>query len=431
MDDQTRIQTINRSRLALRADATGDVVELSGEMLIGREVDCGIQLSCPQVSRYHAKIYVSANGVFLEDLRSSNGTFINGKPIHSRTILSIGDHVMFDDLGYRVTSVNIDSADQTSLSNSQGISRAKVEQINEIAAQKLAPAPSTEQEISRERIEPISAPPESQQQNSSSPAGQPPKAKVHEIPDMDEFLRFAGSGLKPQEPMANRASPFGLGKQKAAESTEYSNDVESAENHKRKVHDISQVNFPRPMPLESESDQKEQLRVPSVAPKSRLQHEEEDKTSYLSLNKIDQYVSNNEQFQGELNVGSGPRLVVLTAPIRGKVFPLKSSEDVKCWSVGRDDSSDICLRDKAVSREHAWITKMDAIFQLRVNDNANDVFVNGRAVDEVELTHGDRLQLGTLALDFRIDESKSEPINMKNTRKKSSWVNKLFPFFKK
>lgn len=437
MDDQTRIQTINRSRLALRSDANGEAVELRGEMLIGREVDCTIQLAHPQISRYHAKIYVSPNGVFLEDLRSSNGTYINGKQIHARSNLSVGDHVMFDDLGYRVTSVSIDSADQTLLSDSQTISSGNVEHINNIAANQLAPAPSTPRELEREKIK-SDTPSEATEipEQSGEGGNSKPKSKVHEIPDMEEFLRFAGSGLKPQEPLSEKANPFGLNKRGGdvnPKNEPPSQTRELEENHKRKIHDISQVDFPQSMPLESELEQQELLRPPSVSPKRALKPEDEDKTSYLSLNKIDQYVSTNEQFHGGLNIGNGPRLIALTAPIRGKVFHLESDDDVKCWSIGRDDSSDICIRDKAVSREHAWITKMEALFQLRVNDTANDILVNGKAVGEVELKHGDRLQLGTLAFDFRTDESLTQENAAANTQQESngtSFFSKLFSIFK-
>ena len=56
----------------------------------GREKDNAITLDNPQVSRHHLQI-VNANGTFtVNDLHSTNGTFVNGKPITS-TVLTDGD----------------------------------------------------------------------------------------------------------------------------------------------------------------------------------------------------------------------------------------------------------------------------------------------------------------------------------------------------
>ncbi|VUD53721.1 hypothetical protein TDB9533_01891 [Thalassocella blandensis] len=88
---------------------------LSGEVLIGREVECDIQLRSIQVSRYHAKIIVAANAIFVEDLQSSNGTFVNGVPVKRRTEIGLGDQIAFDDVIFRVTSLHSGGADATEM----------------------------------------------------------------------------------------------------------------------------------------------------------------------------------------------------------------------------------------------------------------------------------------------------------------------------
>ncbi len=50
-------------------------------LLIGRTGDCHIQLSKRVVSRKHAKIYLAGDKVHIEDLKSNNGTLVNGKRI--------------------------------------------------------------------------------------------------------------------------------------------------------------------------------------------------------------------------------------------------------------------------------------------------------------------------------------------------------------
>ncbi len=50
--------------------------------LIGRdEQGCDLGVGDPSVSRRHAEVYLEGNTVFIRDLGSSNGTWINGKPL--------------------------------------------------------------------------------------------------------------------------------------------------------------------------------------------------------------------------------------------------------------------------------------------------------------------------------------------------------------
>jgi len=49
---------------------------------IGRATDNGIALAgMPLVSRYHARLFSHNGHVYLEDLDSTNGTFVNGRKI--------------------------------------------------------------------------------------------------------------------------------------------------------------------------------------------------------------------------------------------------------------------------------------------------------------------------------------------------------------
>ena len=58
------------------------VIELGeGEIIIGRVSECGIQLSVDNVSREHARLIFHNEEYHIEDLGSTNGTFVNGKEI--------------------------------------------------------------------------------------------------------------------------------------------------------------------------------------------------------------------------------------------------------------------------------------------------------------------------------------------------------------
>jgi hypothetical protein len=57
---------------------TGQSLELDSEIVIGRE-DAGLVIDDPEISRRHARIAPIDGGVVVEDLGSTNGTFVNGE----------------------------------------------------------------------------------------------------------------------------------------------------------------------------------------------------------------------------------------------------------------------------------------------------------------------------------------------------------------
>jgi predicted component of type VI protein secretion system len=70
-------------------------LELSeGEFAIGRSADCQLSLDDPLVSRRHALLLVSRDGVTVEDLGSRNGVLVNGLRVVDRTPLSPGDRIL-------------------------------------------------------------------------------------------------------------------------------------------------------------------------------------------------------------------------------------------------------------------------------------------------------------------------------------------------
>ena len=80
----------------------GQLLEVAGErVVIGRHPGCEIVLDNAAVSRQHAQISESHGSYFLEDLRSRNKTFLNGRPIDGTEELRDGDSIEFCDLAFR------------------------------------------------------------------------------------------------------------------------------------------------------------------------------------------------------------------------------------------------------------------------------------------------------------------------------------------
>lgn len=66
---------------------------LNHTVVLGREASCDVVIIDRQVSRFHARIIPSSEGVMLEDLGSKNGTNHNGVELSAPVMLQDGDMV--------------------------------------------------------------------------------------------------------------------------------------------------------------------------------------------------------------------------------------------------------------------------------------------------------------------------------------------------
>ena len=80
-------------RIIGKAPAAAAPVQTGGSLLFGRNPDCDVYIDSPLISREHARLAISPSGSTLEDLGSTNGTFINGKRIKGRMPISAQDHI--------------------------------------------------------------------------------------------------------------------------------------------------------------------------------------------------------------------------------------------------------------------------------------------------------------------------------------------------
>lgn len=64
---------------------------LDRTFMLGRDRGCDIVIQDRQVSRYHARLTVSPNGIVLEDMGSKNGTTHNNTQLQAPVVLQDGD----------------------------------------------------------------------------------------------------------------------------------------------------------------------------------------------------------------------------------------------------------------------------------------------------------------------------------------------------
>jgi ABC-type multidrug transport system ATPase subunit len=81
-------------------------------IVVGRASEMDLQLTEPTVSRRHARIELQGGQLWVQDLESRFGTFVNGQQVRCRR-LSVGDQVRFGKLvTYRVTEQGLDQVEE-------------------------------------------------------------------------------------------------------------------------------------------------------------------------------------------------------------------------------------------------------------------------------------------------------------------------------
>lgn len=82
-------------------DVFGRSFPLLAPTTVGRDPECDIHLADSGVSRQHARLRPLDYGVELQDLGSTNGSFINGQRV-TVGIAGVGDEIAFDQLRFRI-----------------------------------------------------------------------------------------------------------------------------------------------------------------------------------------------------------------------------------------------------------------------------------------------------------------------------------------
>ena len=75
-----------------------------GETTIGRSPYCSIVLEGKQASRQHAALLFTEGKLEIQDLKSRNGTLVNGQPVKAVCRLNIGDTITIGDEVMTITA---------------------------------------------------------------------------------------------------------------------------------------------------------------------------------------------------------------------------------------------------------------------------------------------------------------------------------------
>lgn len=393
----------NTDTFTLKALYSDEIIPLSGEMVVGREAESDIPLYSKHVSRYHAKLRVRDDNVLLEDLGSTNGTFLNGERLFSLAKLEDGDEISFYDLSFRFSHISSESTfanDATLLAvpASNMPAEARDAQADEQLAQnsvdkKIADQKPVEQPKPAEQKAAV------QQHDLHQEAANNPEPLEDEIPPSELFYDDE-SGIESIEALINDPLNDPPTKDKIAPSTKQLDepdfdaffiDDEVAE---------PATSSPAPQAL--------QPQAPKAEPQTQNEDEPGEFTRMFDLAEIDSSAKFNKAFLDTPSKGTGARFVVLTAPLRGKIYNFQEAIVGTQWKIGRSPDSDIYISDKSIALDHAVLVKEKAGYTLsNQTEDIESVVVNNDAQSNAVLNCGDMLEFGRIKMIFKTDLSHS------------------------
>ena len=94
------------------------------EMTLGRAGGCAIVINDTFASQLHARVFRRDGVVFIEDLGSTNGTFLNRKPVHGPETVQVRDRI-------QIGNVVLELAPMMQLRSGAVTGPGRVRQVNQ------------------------------------------------------------------------------------------------------------------------------------------------------------------------------------------------------------------------------------------------------------------------------------------------------------
>lgn len=116
---------------AITGDLTGQEITIDRDLLVGRHQAADIVLQAAEISRKHAAFLLKDDALWVQDLGSSNGTFVNDLRIAAETLLKQGDIVQFASLKFSVLAPAVDVVVEPALAETadQGVEAAEEKSV--------------------------------------------------------------------------------------------------------------------------------------------------------------------------------------------------------------------------------------------------------------------------------------------------------------
>jgi len=105
--------------------------------IVGRDEDCNLKLTDKRISRHHSEIRRSGDHLWIRDLGSTNGTFVNQKKIEQAELLEPGDRISIGKFKFSIKYVKLTTTSMAEKTFVMDISQ-ELEYLNSIEPQMRA-----------------------------------------------------------------------------------------------------------------------------------------------------------------------------------------------------------------------------------------------------------------------------------------------------
>ncbi len=132
---------MNYQLLVLKGRASSQAIQLvDGVTTMGRQDGCELTVRSSQVSRRHCQLFEDNGRLIVKDLKSSNGTFVNGDRIEGQQALELDDILDIGPISFRVQ---------------QAPAAAAVESLAEVEAEPVSPVEVEAESVSPAEVEEV------------------------------------------------------------------------------------------------------------------------------------------------------------------------------------------------------------------------------------------------------------------------------------
>lgn len=349
---------------------------VSGDVIVGRSRQADLRIDEGYVSRRHARLWLEAGRLMVEDLGSANGTFLNGERLATRRCLLPGDRVSFDETEFYVESP------ERSVSDPNATAHSPVEDDDfefvlpeRPSSWKAGAGPSADQQ-------PPAAPPPARRTEPLPPVE--PDFDLDGLDDLgfDEASGAGGPAGRAVPPPSGNAALGGRQADFDPGITDFDLSIDGA----------------RPLDPDLPSE-------PIALPDHVLGH------ALRAGGKSTDVMDPDDAPQPRPAAGSeGDRLglLFLSGPDEGALYQLFEGR----LSIGRSVDCDIPVEEGSVSERHVELIVQPGNCRLHDVSNAGGVYVNGEQVEDVGLEPGDVIRLGRIELIFDRYEALAEGVAM-------------------
>jgi hypothetical protein len=100
---RARERTPPKLQVVEPAQLAGTMFPLGDELTVGRAAGCQITLDDTYASQVHARIFMRDDQLYVEDLGSTNGTYLNRRKVSAPMVVSHGDQIQIGSTVMEVT----------------------------------------------------------------------------------------------------------------------------------------------------------------------------------------------------------------------------------------------------------------------------------------------------------------------------------------